>query len=164
MKLICHIILFSILGLIWPSLSVYAIEELPLGSTKADVVKNYGKPDQHPIYSGPGPKATEEDLANSFIYHSAEPPRFYNFREDKAFVVHYYDLSGKKMDFILKLLEIHAQKEKIDEIDPRTLGHDPTGLGIAKAWRCSTRNWTALYRAYKETSPSLLIYINESEK
>ena len=140
------------------------LTEVPLGTTMSIVEETYGKPDPHPIYTIIGKAPTKEDLANSFEYRRLSPPRFYRFRHDRAVSVHYYDLSGSSADFVDYLLSTHANNQDIREIDPKTLGHDPAGLGIARAWKCPALKWTALYRAYKDTSPSLYIYADEQEK
>ena len=139
------------------------LTEVPLGTTMSVVEQTYGKPDPHPIYTMIGTAPTKEELANCFEYRRLSPPRFYQFSHDEAVSVHYYDLSGKSLDFVDYLLSIHAKNQDIREIDPKILGHDPSGLGIARAWKCPSLNWTALYRAYKDTSPSLYIYIDEKK-
>jgi hypothetical protein len=134
------------------------LTEIPLGTTMTVFEETYGKPVPHPIYTIIGKAPTKEDLANCFEYRRLSPPRFYQFSQGQAVSVHYYDLSGKDMDFVEYLLSIHAKNQDITEVDPKTLGHDPAGLGTARAWTCPSLKWTGLYRAYKDTSPSLYIY------
>jgi hypothetical protein len=144
-----------------------ALDELPLGTTKQKMIQVYGQPNSVPIQSGPGPKSTAEDVANTACYFSLKPPRFYHFRDDRAVSVHYYDLTGRDFNYIKGLLKIHAVGSEIDEIDPKAIGWESTLPIIAKAWRCSKAGWVALYRVFKgtkpETSPSLLIYIENKK-
>jgi len=139
----------------------------PLGATKEQVILSYGQPNSLPIYSGPGDQPTDEQRQNTAFYSSLNPPRTYNFRDNRAVCVHYYDLTGKDFDFIMGLLKFHAVGSEFNEIDPKTIGWESTAFIASKAWRCPRAGWVALYRVDKgakpRTSPSLLIYVENKK-
>ncbi len=142
-----------------------ATDELPLGSKRNEIIAAYGTPDQPPIAHIFGtPDSPPPEKVDTIIYRSLKPPRFYWITDDHATGVHYDDLTGYSLDAVKDLLRAHAKREKIEEIDPKALGHDPTGLGITKAWKCPKSNWIALYRAHKDASPSLLIWVEIKNK
>ncbi len=99
-----------------------ALDELPLGAAKAQIIQSYGQPHGLPIFSGFGHQPTEEDRINTAFYPALTPPRTYNFRDNRAVCVHYYDLTGKDFDYVRGLLKVHAVGCALNEVDPKTIG------------------------------------------
>jgi hypothetical protein len=153
----------ALLGLLVANVS--AIEELPLGSTKDQLIKAYGPPQQPPInnvvVSGE-PESKENEKVETAIYWSLKPGRFYWLKDNQTTGVHYDSLKGFTLDAVKVLLSAHAKGEKIIEVPTKDAGWSYEG---AFAWRCSTQGWIALYRPeHDDTFGSLLIWIEPKDE